>query len=1670
MAGIQIVNTLTKGMNLDARKDLQPEGTYREAWNAVRSTKEYRGFGLATEMSNELVAQFEGQIIGYHRLEETNESIVFTSNGAINIFNHDTYKTIEVIRDSDVGCDWGFANCEWIGEGSVISKYMTSGCRELKIYWSSNNEYWVANITALLDKNQRSCYTECDQFRMFVCKGNPRLSLSVTERGGDDLAPGAYYVSARLVDRDGSDTNWSFVEGPVYLESENNKAGETSPNAIRIQVDDLDPSYDKVEVAVFPSVKGVISDVGYVISSQGYNTNGIALDYYSTGQHLDGRTVTYEDVVTKRKTYFKGKNITQKDGRCFLYNTLHERNLNWQRKVNKAELKYVVYAVPAQEAWRYKGLMRDEIYAFGVQFKYCDGTYSPVFPFIGKADPNAGAGCETEDINDAKRTTTICTFEDLIDAYCGSLGAQITPRELENGNGPTVTCGSTSSVIEGDIQDDTSSDCVNQTTTREEIQGNVDNWVSDNDTSNDCIDCGDTAAIDGDLDRTENIATRSIETIQDLFRTDEEVANDCSVGKNATLKEAATALYNEAVKEAEKDEEEFIGYTFSKVGGTTPGGSGLSAGQASGLNLSPSGNVPSSCTPEPIYDENCRLIGYKPAVIAKGEFGGAESTNLYPETKDCEGEPVYGEYAGKNLRFFRVPDAEKERHFISYQTGVESQFEPDNLPTNDTFVFFIGLEVNNLEIPTEKDLPKPLDPAEPYRIVQIERSRHNRTVQQKGFFTHTFRGEVFGKTYAVPKNGVNGPETLDGSIRFGSDGKGRFGFNWSEPIFNFHSPERCISSKVPNASHAKIDGEIYGSGFRYGLWAEGTQPESEDQQQKDHRGARQAINLNHFASRANEQIPISGITYAEAGENAKNPGGIDYPLLNKYREGSVFLQLEELPAGLDRSGRDLFRDNSFIADGLDHAVPVDRGSAWYGALKVRNKGIYGAIESANWVDLGLKARGMETSVSGLVGDSFIQKWSHVRKSLISDKVGDYLNEDIPTTATPEFLGDPEAKKRSVCDPPNRRGYRMREFLGFWDSTTLPESGDKKDPKNMSNAHPTKNYSQAIGDDGPQTDLYYWKTQSTLIHLWVETDVNIRYRETGEEKFGEVYYEKLKSMELDSAFDQTDPENGYLNQFHVEHRQPSEKQKIKKRRTRVFITLVLPAILMGGVASIDTPLNAGLSLFTGPFFIGLWLTLVYNIATNKKLEKAFGFPKCKIDSEGGTEEKGLRGFRDNYCRYDFSFSSINDKNPMFSMPDPYNTCECEDETTNEIPYSNKQIPGSFVDAYLNFRANNYLEIPSEAGSLQALYEVNNRFYAHVTDGIYLIQYSNVTAPTSNGFTFLGSGDLLRDPQKVLAGVPQGYAGTEDPNSGITTPFGRFFVDHEASKLYLYDGSNLTDITGEASGCMNFFREHLQFYGSLDCRDELQNGGTHYALGFDHRFNRLLITKNDGAFSFTISYDIATKTFTSFHNYLPQCYIWDRLNMFSVKNGGIYKHNVKEGDYLTYYGVTYPFAIEVPASAPDKFGFRYESTWLDTEANQLVNGQWLNDRNITFNKAVIYNERQTTGVQRLVQLDRDDVPSTLSKTPGQIKLSIRDRIWSLHQVKGYEGVNDPTYIQQPRVVGKTFPSFTESKEWNTQSLYFGKYAVHYLIFDNFKDTQLVVKRMVTFGSSSDSLITE
>lgn len=74
--------------------------------------------------------------------------------------------------------------------------------------------------------------------------------------------------------------------------------------------------------------------------------------------------------------------------------------------------------------------------------------------------------------------------------------------------------------------------------------------------------------------------------------------------------------------------------------------------------------------------------------------------------------------------------------------------------------------------------------------------------------------------------------------------------------------------------------------------------------------------------------------------------------------------------------------------------------------------------------------------------------------------------------------------------------------------------------------------------------------------------------------------------------------------------------------------------------------------------------------------------------------------------------------------------------------------------------------------------------------------------------------------------------------------------------------------------------------------------------------IFITNNtiiDQGTSFTLSYSVLGKSWTFFHDYIPDMYITTRSRLFSANNNSLYEHNTGlPGDY---YGRTYPFFIDI-----------------------------------------------------------------------------------------------------------------------------------------------------------------
>lgn len=993
-----------------------------------------------------------------------------------------------------------------------------------------------------------------------------------------------------------------------------------------------------------------------------------------------------------------------------------------------------------------------------------------------------------------------------------------------------------------------------------------------------------------------------------------------------------------------------------------------------------------------VTDEPVRLV-------ASGAMEPYSSTVPYPDDVDCDGRRFY---PGGNVRHHRVPWTSSRPHFTSGTNGVENQYQPSNYPYGKTYVRPMGVRLSGITFPNADELPKPLCPNSPFKVVYVKRTDQNKSVFAKGFLTGMFQGENHGDQYLFPRHGVNSFETVDRMIAQG-DSLNRKGSHYDGGAYTFHSPDTdCDNSYLP-VNKIKSELALRGSGWRYGLYAEGKKPEGDQWSgtQKDNRGARVANNLNHYAG-GGGMFDLKGITYAPANTVVSAPSGVSLPLMNRFRESSVYLEASGSLPGSDR-------DKSFVGDVLTHFAPTEC-NAPYAALVRELPDQYGSVESLRYAELGLNATQVHANgasvIEGVCGDTFIGPYSKRRTSYVSNKQGDFFHP-------PEKPGSP-CRERSWCDSPDDKIFQYFGIDHY--PTKLPKSGDKWDPKNYAGLHTiagdcgeyghSKTPAEAAGAGDSETDFYWPRTLKSLVHSVVESHVNPWLRETGEGSQlmdGKVYYPRLKDLHLDADGPTGHPwEESFLTRFYAAAEQPSIKQLTKKALIRTAMNLFAPAGLLTQFQEVGSLIDGVSTFMIFPMLAAFWIMATNTLFTDRRVNQMLRIGECLRDEEGGDLDEKIENFEDAYARYNWDFSEVNDIYPHKAFPLPYNTCDCDacekDQLNNEIYHSAKQNLDSEIDAYKNVKINNYNELPAHAGNLKKLFVQGNGFYALTTDGIWLLKFAPVTIPTDIASQQAGTGELLAEPQLIFEGVQEGFAGTNHPNALINTAFGVFYVDDEANKIYRFNGAP-EEIS--AYGMFHFFKNNLGFCDLRSCFDEKTNYDNHYSLGWDPRYNRLLVTKYDGSAcsSFTASYTplgIPTQgggargKWISFHSYVPQDYLWDRKDLYSIEGNNIYIHHT-QGKYQS------PFIVEFPAVAgPGVDAFDFKDLILHTHAELATDTYPLNDVDVTFDKVAVWNDTQGTGTRPIEMLsdNRGKINSAFDRIKqdySKVRFVKKRRVW-------------------------------------------------------------------------------
>jgi hypothetical protein len=438
----------------------------------------------------------------------------------------------------------------------------------------------------------------------------------------------------------------------------------------------------------------------------------------------------------------------------------------------------------------------------------------------------------------------------------------------------------------------------------------------------------------------------------------------------------------------------------------------------------------------------------------------------------------------------------------------------------------------------------------------------------------------------------------------------------------------------------------------------------------------------------------------------------------------------------------------------------------------------------------------------------------------------------------------------------------------------------------------------------------------------------------------------------------------------------------------------------------------------------------------------------------------------------------------ALPESFDYCaDCIGRYPNRIVFSPKSFDEEEFDLYRINKVNDYIDMPAHRGAITGLKYQNNQLLVHMEDSTFILQPNPQQISTDQNTAYLTTGDFLSVPPQELLQTDVGTAGLQNKQSMCNTPFGHCWADQKRGELFKWSGQieslsskGLTQWFKErlSSDLQN---EYYRVLGrDYPLKSSLAVNGIGCILYYDPRFKRLMVTKRDfyplnlkinfeefpgGSSSnasyyqeesdewytlssgtptviytqqpqwfenksWTLSYNFQDQAWCSWHSYIPWHSFADSNNFYTTSvgpgktfdNSPIWKH-LNKNNYQKYYNTKYDFIIEwqnmdpVSSDVSNLYYVGYSHIW------DATNKQF-KTVDTTFNKLLMYNFEQSTGLQSLILQNQNSTnPYGNTSLPSSSKYVIKtDQNYKI------AGMYDMSIAQ---------PVMTE--DWNQRQLYTG-----------------------------------
>jgi len=410
----------------------------------------------------------------------------------------------------------------------------------------------------------------------------------------------------------------------------------------------------------------------------------------------------------------------------------------------------------------------------------------------------------------------------------------------------------------------------------------------------------------------------------------------------------------------------------------------------------------------------------------------------------------------------------------------------------------------------------------------------------------------------------------------------------------------------------------------------------------------------------------------------------------------------------------------------------------------------------------------------------------------------------------------------------------------------------------------------------------------------------------------------------------------------------------------------------------------------------------------------------------TQEKNVSIREPNTYFYNRVYSAAKSKSRYDLFPTNY-TSEYYNKVNsgkNTVIYSSQDSSETnFSDPWLQYAPNDYYIFPSSYGNLVDMFGIESeQVLARFTNGVSIFGAIDVLKERLTPETrLIGAGGIFNARAMSFNKTELGYAGTQH-KAKISCSFGHYFVDAQRGKVFNLKpgGEGIDDIT---VGLEKWFKQNLPFnciktFSDINIDNNFKNIGI--TLGWDDRLKRLFLTKRDykiiknpvgkpelkfnkvdGFYtqlntnapkisvpfsdtayfkdcSFTVGYSPLSVSWISYYSFKPNYYITYNDYFQTGLNypndpaeKGLWSHYPFTSSYQVFYGKLYPFTVEYPMVS--KFSQSSISTieyWL--EARKYYNNWDFADAfGVGFNKAIVYNSHQNTGLLNLNHQKNNDL---------------------------------------------------------------------------------------------------